>query len=95
MNLVLLIIPYLVYMYSVIYLEARNAVQARIVLNVSTLGVEARSMPGAPHTPVAKVTLDQGCSVVSALVAYGGKLSILPHNQRLQFTQINLSHSTR
>ncbi len=74
-----------------VYLIARKAVQPRVLLNIARLDVEARSMPWAPHSSIAKVTLGQRAPIVRTLVSDGGEFSILPHQQSLGVPKVYLS----
>ena len=77
---------------QIYYLEAGHIIEAGEFFNVSRLGVEASSMPRTADTTVTKVTLGQGCSVVGALVADGGKFAVLTDQERFGLTNVNLFH---
>ena len=65
-----------------VYLEAGHIIEARKFFNVSSLCVEASSVPWTADTTIAKVTLGQGSSIVGALVANCGKFAILADQER-------------
>lgn len=59
------------------YLEIWEAVEAGVVLNISTGDIETGSVPGTSNTAIAKATLGEGGSIVSALCTHSRPSSVL------------------
>ena len=77
-----------------INLEERETVEAGEVFNVARSCVETGAVPRTPHSAVAKATLDQGSSVVSALCTQSGPGSVLMDDQHFLLLNLHLFHPT-